>query len=74
MAPVVDQLSDETNQQFAAEAEKELEADFDGTVDEAYQVIVATDSGVSKRGWSDCKYMFIFRIDSNTQSIMVDDM
>merc|ERR1711872_74265 len=53
IAPVVDQMSDATNQQFAAEAEKELEADFDGTVDEAYQVIVATDSGVSKRGWSD---------------------
>ncbi len=53
-------MSDATNQQFAAEAEKELEADFDGTVDEAYQVIVATDSGVSKRGWSDCKCMFMF--------------
>ena len=41
---------------IAEAGELELEADFDATANEAYELIVVSDGSISKRGlWQDCK-------------------
>lgn len=50
---VVEALSETTNEEAADSLEHEIEADFDDAATEAFDVIVQSDTGVSKRGWTD---------------------
>eukprot|EP00794_Sanderia_malayensis_P004617 gene4617-5223_t len=53
LMPAVNILSDATDAKEADGAELELEADFDSVADDAYEVIMQADGGVSKRDWND---------------------